>query len=157
MFKVIDPLTHVRAHPEIYCSGGVPDPRFFANRVASDALTLGASRTLSARVGDWWAVAADVDWLARADRPVRELFHSVVAFPERHVNDCRSEIILTAFAEHVGTYADHGPVEVIKGRADDWDPASSSLAGDWARVIVFSMRPVPVRSAAAEAMAPVGK
>jgi hypothetical protein len=124
----------------MFIPGGIPSPSDLASKIAADALILRASRTLAVHADPWWAVAADVDWLAAAPVPVDELFRRIVPFPEAGVNSMRSEILLTAFADDVLTWNGNDQPYRLKGVADDWHAIRNKLAdATWKRVIAFRL------------------
>lgn len=138
--KTIDPLEHIRTHPEMYLPESHPEPARLAERLAIDSLLLGASRTETARRGRWWVVAADADWLrAQTDLPVTELFQRVVAFAKAGVNSMRSEVLLGVFAEGVVTAGADGR-HVIKGHVPEEDEVWDCLTDSrWRRVVAFRL------------------
>lgn len=139
--KTLDPLDHIRAHPEMYLPGGQPDPSDFASRLAGDAMTLGASRTLAIHSGAWWAVAADVDWLASHSLPIHDLFRQTVPFPESGPNSMRSEVLLGAFAQDIVTWSGGTP-EVLKGRMPiEWPLIQVQHDPAYRRVVAFQLEP----------------
>ena len=138
MLKTINPLEHIRAHPELYFSTGHPDPSELATRLAADALSLNASRTIAIHQGPIWAVAADVDWLASAPVPIQSLFERIVPFPQSGVNSMRSEVLIAAFAQYVETWCGEEH-HLLKGAQRDTLKISSLLPGEWKRVIIFSL------------------
>jgi hypothetical protein len=147
-----DPLAHVRANPDLYLPGGRAEPSDFATRLAGDALTLGANRTLAVRHGDWWAVAADIDWLTAAPVAIHDLFARIVPFPQSGPNAMRSEVLLGAYADHVITWS--GPTStLVKGSAADIHPLRTSFDDpSWRRVIAFRIeaaRPAKARAVSA--------
>jgi hypothetical protein len=138
--RTINPVEHIRGHPDLYLPGGRADATLLASRLAGDALLLGAGRVELSHDGCWWWVAADRDWMGvNPSVPVREAFIRVIPFPEAGVNSMRSEILLTAFAEQVVTAAD-GARECIKGNVADADPAWRVLPSScWARLVAFRL------------------
>src|SRR4051812_26770299 len=112
--KTIDPLAHVRQHPEMYLPDGQHDAQRIAARIESDAITLGAGRTLNAHRDDRWIVAADIDWLADLDVPAAEAFRRPLPFPQGGRNAFRAEVLLGAFADCVATWSEHG-LQTIQG------------------------------------------
>ena len=99
-----DAVSYVRKSPERFFRMGSPDPIELATHVLGDALLAGATETCTIRVGDWWLVGSDVDWLA-ADKQytMQRLFARIVALPEAGPNSMRAEILLSAFTEAVIT------------------------------------------------------
>ena len=138
--RTIDPVEHIRNHPELYLPGGRADAAFLAKRLADDARLLGAARVEWSHDECWWWVAADRDWMdAEAAVPMRDAFVRIVPFPEAGANSMRSEVLLTAFAEQVVTAAD-GVRECVKGDVADADPVWRLLpSSGWARVVAFRL------------------
>ena len=147
-----DPLMHLRANPDLYLPGGRAEPSDLATRLAGDALTLGASRTLAVRHGDWWAVAADIDWLTAAPVSVHDLFSRIVPFPQSGPNAMRSEVLLGAYVDHVVTWSGSTST-LVKGSASDIHPLRTSFDDpSWRRVIAFRIeaaRPTQARAVSA--------
>jgi len=138
--RTIDPVEHIRSHPDLYLPGGRADPALLASRLAGDALMLGAERVEVSHDGCWWWVAADRDWMGtNAAVTAREAFERIVPFPEAGVNSMRSEVLLTAFAERVVTVA-VGARECIKGNVADADQIWRVLpTAEWARLVAFRL------------------
>lgn len=128
----------------MYLAGGTVDPTDLASRLAGDALTLGATRTLVIHQQTWFAVAADLDWLAGAT--IEEPFRRVLPLTKAGINSFRSEILLTAFADDVVTW-DGGPMVPIKGTPTGLSPIRSSLSNSgWHRVVAFRLAPAQAPS-----------
>ncbi|HEY7116786.1 MAG TPA: hypothetical protein VH475_09380 [Tepidisphaeraceae bacterium] len=144
---VADALTHLRAHPEFYLPGGRLEPSDFATRLAGDALALGATRTLAVHHHDWWAVAADTDWLVAIPQVApRELFQRIVPFPQAGANSMRSEVLIAAFADDVVTWT-NGVLEVLKGRSEGLEsPRMIPNDGTWRRAVAFRFEPARLKA-----------
>jgi hypothetical protein len=138
--RTIDPIEHIRGHPDLYLPGGRADPAYLASRLAGDALMLGAGRVELSHDGCWWWVAADRDWMDHDQAfPGRDAFSQIVPFPEAGVNSMRSEVLLTAFAEQVVAVVD-GARKRVKGELADADQVWRVLPSTgWARVVAFRL------------------
>ncbi len=148
--KAIDPIEHIRANPRLYLNSEGTDPAELATRLAGDALTLGATRTLVVHHDDWWLVAADFDWIKSPAISIRELFNRVIPFPEAGVNSMRSEVLVSAFADDVVT-SNGGSSEVLKGVSAGHESLSVPNDPSWARVVAFRLAPNPQRTTVAKA------
>lgn len=150
-----DPLTHVRSHPEMYLPAGRLEPSDFAARIAADALACGAGRTLAVHHDTWWAVAADIDWLAGGAPAVADLFRRVIPLPQAGPNSMRGEILLGAFADDVITW-DSQRADRIQGTQRESESLRSLLNDrTWRRVIAFRFEPARLgRGSATAEVAP---
>jgi hypothetical protein len=74
------------------------------------------------RIGEWWLVSSERDWLASEDGSIstKPFFH-IVAFPPAGDNSHRSEVLLTAFAKAVLTCGNDGPTW-IRGDPEEYLP-----------------------------------
>ena len=152
--KIIDPIEHIRSHPDMYLWGGSASPSDLASRLTADALLLGASRTLVVHTDQWWAVAADVDWLAGAVVSADALFGRIVPFPQAGVNSMRSEVLLTAFADDVVTWSEGDRPRRVKGAEADWTVVHAKIAdASWRRVIAFRLQPTGAGAPSSRAVA----
>lgn len=141
--KPLDPIAHVRGRPEMYLSGGRLDPACVANQIAGDALLLGARSAMTFRHTDFWAVAADHDWLSDGRYTVQDLFRNVVPFPAAGVNSYRSEVLLGAFADVIRTWSSASDVLVRGPSSVAADCDMCAQLDGWARVIAFRLIPDP--------------
>jgi len=157
--KPLNALDHIRAYPELYIPGGEPKAWQLAERLASDALLLGASRVETSHSENWWFVAGDLDWLAIGAADIAELFRAIVPFPEAGINSMRSEVLLGAFADCVGI-ATPREFATIVGKPGEFDPIRAHLGKmQWPRVVAFKMSggsriAAKWRGAATESVAP---
>lgn len=138
MIRTIDPLAHVRSHPEMYLPDGEADAFKIAARLASDAVACGARRTFTAHRDDRWIVAADTDWLAAPGVAPRELFHRVFPSPRGGRNTFRSEVLLGAFADAVVTWTGD-EVEPVQGDHASLLDLRDELLGVWKRAVAFRL------------------
>ena len=114
--RAIDPIQHIRAHPEMYLPGGTVDPQALVRLLVRDARLLGAAGARGMRASDWWLVLASHDWLGDSRDDERSLFSNIVPFPQVGPNSMRSEVLLTAFADDVVTFTPDR-ADVLKGDA----------------------------------------
>ena len=99
-----DAVSYVRKSPGRFFRTGLPDPIEMTTHVLGDALITGATETCTIRLGDWWVIGSDVDWLATHKQyTMKELFVRIVPLPEAGANSMRAEILLTAFTDAVIT------------------------------------------------------
>jgi hypothetical protein len=141
MIRTVEPLAHVRSHPEMYLPDGEADPFKVAARLEADAVASGAKRTFTAHRDGRWIVAADTDWLAAAGVAPRELFRRLVPSPRGGRNTFRSEVLLGAFADAVVTWSGEN-VEPIQGDHATLLDLRDELPGAWQRAIAFRLAPV---------------
>lgn len=126
-----DPVEYVRANPDRFIAGGVPNLAAIAGDIALDALVLGATDVRTVRFGEWWIVCSNIDWLSvpcRCPAAPRDAFNRVLAFPELADNSCRHEILATAYAESVVS-ASGGDRFVVSGDVAVEDPIWAQLDG----------------------------
>lgn len=128
--KRISAIDHVRGNVAMYFRSGRFTPEEAAVKLVLEAVLCGARRVETLRVGAWWLVRGDVDWLPP---PLdEEAFGALVPFLEGGPNASRSEILVAAYATDVVI---DGP-RVIKGAADA--ELEAVLAdGGWARSVAF--------------------
>jgi hypothetical protein len=116
--QVLDPVATIRRRPEMYVGACATQPEFLpgflATRLASDAIYLGAKHVEVQRMGDWWTIASDEDWLTYHNSlGIQETFNRILPFPGM-VNSHRSEILVRAFAASVFTVM-AGALVVVSG------------------------------------------
>jgi hypothetical protein len=151
--QATDALEHIRRHPDLYLPGGRLDPSDLATRIAYDALTLGATRAMTAHQNHWWAVAADVDWLDSAPVNRTQLFQRIVPFPRAGENSMRSEALIGALADHIVVWGPTG-ADLIKGNDADLDSVRGMLKDPvWVRVVAFRFEPARLKNPALRAVA----
>ena len=155
LLQTIDPLEHIRSHPQMYLPGGIVDPVHLATRSAGDALSLSANRVELVHENEWWIVRADLDWLfeiplngvcgvpgnppVHAFYSIHEIFNNIVPIPQAGVNSFRSEILLTVFAKQVITAAGY-KVDIIKpSDRSNTDTLPMLCKEIWCRTIAFRM------------------
>lgn len=134
----IDPIAAIRARPETFLPGGRTDPATLLLAVAGDVLVGPDRQVVCRRLGAWWVVASDVDWIYGAGSPGLDVFRRVVSFPEAGPNSLHAEILLTAFADQIITFG-AGSHAILKGQIPPDDPIFVLRAShpDWNRVIAF--------------------
>jgi hypothetical protein len=111
----------IRLHPEMYLpAGGMPLATKLAELLVIDALALGVDDVRIVRSGEWYAVAADRDWLrlGGSSSDIPDLFLYLRAFPEAGVNSVRHEAVVSAFSSDVLTSID-GEAFVINSADDE--------------------------------------
>src|SRR6266566_8367628 len=93
--QVVDPIEGVRRlESQIHWGNGFSAGEAVAHLVQE--CLLGRATTVSVRrMGDWWMIGADVDWLAK---DTEAAFQRIVSYPEAGPNSMRYEVALTAFA-----------------------------------------------------------
>jgi hypothetical protein len=132
-----DAVAYVRANPALFVKGGEFDPLDAAQAVARVALEAGADAVDVRRLGRWWVIAADKDWLADVD--TEAAFHRITPLPSSTPNRMRPEVLLTAFARTVATAANTARPTSVRGRSDrtlaNWWAESSDLA----RMVAFKI------------------
>lgn len=116
--KKIDSLSYVVAHPEIFISPGAQLLHELTSKVAADLVVLESTPfTVSIHSG-WRVVASKNNWLLKNNLlPLKDLFSTLVPFPEAGQNSNRSEILLNAYCQDVLVYND-GEFTEIKGKMD---------------------------------------
>lgn len=116
--KVVDALSTIRKHPDLYIRPEDLRPEYFATRLAEDARGLGAWDVALSRNGMWWLVSSADDWLTMGnDLPVAETFRRILVMPGRGLFAMRSEVLLAAFAAAAFTRKD-GEILWISGTPD---------------------------------------
>jgi|SRR6516165_4135117 hypothetical protein len=140
----IDAVVHIRNHPELFLPNGRQTGLDLAMAIVSDVLISEESKVTALRHQGWWVVASEVDWIAPLIKAsVDEYFSSITPFPEAGPNSMHSEVLLTAFAQHVLTIDDKNHC-IIKGSIDRSDPIWAFLEEDpscrsWKRVVAFRL------------------
>lgn len=132
-----DPLAYVRANPGLFFRSGEFDPLDAAQAVARGAFEAGAGAVDVRRLGRWWVIAADKDWLADTD--TEAVFHRFTAMPSSTPNRVRPEVLLTAFARSVATAANASRPRSVRGRTDRALAKWWADAADFARMVAFKI------------------
>lgn len=132
----LDPIAHLRDRRQMYLPESGSIGLFLAQRLATEAMILGATSVQTSYRGDWWSVAADCDWLTDQKTTIEELFSQLVPFPQAGVNSIRSEVLLTAFAQDVVT-TDMNEVRIITGVQPSESHSAPRALRPWARIIEF--------------------
>lgn len=95
-----------------------------AARLLSDLILLDALPGRVDRIGSWWFVGSQRDWLRSSDGIIsKRPFHAIVPFPAAGQNSCRAEALLTAFADAVATYGTDGLEWIVRDRDHEDLPA----------------------------------
>jgi hypothetical protein len=108
----IQPNIQVLSHPAtawarsnavLFFASGAASVEELLEQLSRGARVLGGTAVETKRLGDWFIVAAQVDWFANGRHPVSEdlLFKRPEAFPELGQNCTRPEFVVAAFAEEV--------------------------------------------------------
>ena len=134
--KRVDSLAYVRSNPERFFRLGVPSGVEIAKALVGNALLLGASELSVLRLGSWWMVCGNVDWIGEGSDETA--FSKIVPFPEAGDNSMRAEILATAFCSAVITSSD-GLKKVVSGSVPDGDNIWRELPSSrkWRRVVAF--------------------
>jgi len=116
--KLNSAISYVRKNSKNFLRTGKVDLNELATNVLYDALALGAETGGVCKLGEWWIVYADFDWLVTEDeKTITTMFNSIVALPEAGPNSCRSEVLLNAFCENVIVFGSDDN-EIIRGVGD---------------------------------------
>lgn len=129
-----------RSHAAFFFASGAPSVEALSEQLSQGARVLAGSTVETTRHGDWFVVAAEVDWFANARHQVREdrLFERPEAFPELGQNCTRPEFLVAAFAQEVivastdGAYSLSGLV-----LADERERVLSTATPGFRRAVAF--------------------
>ncbi len=114
-----DAIAFIRKRPQMFV-GDDPIGADFVKRIVSDLILLDAGPLRVARHGDWYAIAAEKDWLMSEDGTVSfEPFHRLIPMPSGGLFYDRAEVILNALTDAVVTSGADG-VTWISGDATHW-------------------------------------
>jgi hypothetical protein len=119
----LDAVGTVRRHPEWFFKDGQVDANELARLLADEALKSGAGTVTIRRVGQWFSVEADKDWL-QGDLAA---FFAPLSFAGGGRNSSRVEVALTAFCRAVVTVSREGPYEVYSSPGSTSDIADIQL------------------------------
>lgn len=139
--KRIDPITHIRQHPEHYLVDGIIEGSAIVSRVMQDILTQSSISAFCAREGTWWIIASEIDWInSCSPLTVKKYFSQITPNPEVGQNAFHAEVLLTAFAEDLIVFSKSERI-VINGKATPPEAVMSYLVKypSWARSIVFQI------------------
>ncbi|WP_406694553.1 hypothetical protein V5E97_26135 [Singulisphaera sp. Ch08] len=139
--KIIDPVEHVRSHPEMYLPQGTLDGSMLASRIVGDVLMLSDGWAYALHAGDWWIVASEIDWIQRIlGSEWKDYFQKIVPFPEAGQNAMHSGVLLIAFAQDLMTF-DEVSTHVIRGEADpsELEVKVREAPQGWKRAIAFRL------------------
>jgi hypothetical protein len=137
--QITEPMAYIRQHWRMFLRR--IDPRELATAVVECALFTTDGPITVHRVGDWWIVGGDVDWLASGSAVEgRSVFEEIVAFPEAGANSMHAEVLLTAFAKSVVTVTPDEAV-TVKGEVGSDDAIWQCLVEHptWRRAVAFRM------------------
>ena len=92
-----------RSHAAMFFASGAASVEELLEQLSRGARVLSGTAVETARHGDWFVVAAKVDWFANGRHQVSEdlLFKRPEAFPELGQNCTRPEFVVATFAEEV--------------------------------------------------------
>jgi hypothetical protein len=135
-------IEYIRSKPEMYLPASAEAiGTKLAELLLVDALALGAEDVRIARSGEWYAVAADFDWLKHGKDVlgISELFERAIPLPEAGVNSIRHEVVVAAFACDVLTSANNEIVIISEGSDTKASAVGLALCERFAplRVVAF--------------------
>jgi len=92
-----------RSNAAMFFASGAASVEELLEQLSRGARVLAGTTVEATRHGDWFVVAAEVDWFANGRHRVSEdhLFKRPEAFPELGQNCTRPEFVVAAFAEEV--------------------------------------------------------
>ncbi len=133
--KVVTPVAFIKGHPAMFLPGGVVSGEILVGRLIADILVKPSQPAYAIRVGPWWVVASDQDWIPHGQG---DPFTQIVPFPEAGPNAMHAEILITAFAQHVIT-SDGLTVRNVKGEPCDHPSDLPRHHPEWRRRVAFRM------------------
>ncbi len=138
--QIVEPVAHVRSHPEIYLACNKASPIAILSRLIADILLVDKRAATVVHMDGWWIVGSPTDWMVTGSAiSVRDYFFNVVPYPEGGQNAFHPEILTTAFADVVVTLG-RDSVEIIKGQVIDETPYISMKKNvEWSRLVAFRM------------------
>jgi hypothetical protein len=117
---VNDPIALLR---KLYTAERMNGP-YLSARLLHDLVLLDALPVRADRIGSWWLVGSQQDWLRSSDSIVSTRpFHTIVAFPAAGPNTHRAEVMLTAFAVAVVTCGTDGLEWIVRDQDHEDLPA----------------------------------
>ncbi len=122
-------IEHIRSKPEMYLPAGASSVGTkLVGLLLVDSLALGIHDVQIVRNKDWYAIAADSDWLRRGKYALNivDLFDRLVPLPEAGINSIRHEVVVAAFACDVLTSVQDETV-IVKS-SDDKNALADGLA-----------------------------
>jgi hypothetical protein len=138
---ITDPIEFIRTRPEMYVPEGHVPGAILAGRLVADAL-IGPDQghhAAARRLNEWWIVGSDWDWVDwYATATVEEYFHRIVPFPNAGPDAIHAEVLLTAFAKDVVTFA-RSTHWVVRGGVSPTDPIFElpERFPKWRRIVAF--------------------
>ena len=129
-----------RSNAAMFFASGAASMEELLEQLSRGARVLAGTAVETTRHGDWFVVAAQVDWFANGRHQVSEdlLFKRPEAFPELGQNCTRPEFVVAAFAEEVivaspdGAYSLSGLVP-----PDECGRVLTAATPDFRRVVAF--------------------
>lgn len=137
--NITDAVEAIRRQPELYTGSAEPTADMLIGRLACDILEVGDRTVSIGRIGEWWIVASDTDWIdANAPEALRCYFSSIIPFPEVGQNTFHCEVLISAFASDVIVFT---PQEEIDLQGESW-PGLAKVRRqhpEWTRGVAFRM------------------
>ena len=129
-----------RSNAAMFFASGAASVEELLEQLSRGARVLAGTAVEMTRHGDWFVVAAQVDWFANGRHQVSEnlLFKRPEAFPELGQNCTRPEFVVAAFAEQVivaspdGAYSLSGLVQ-----PDECGRVLTAATPDFRRAVAF--------------------
>ena len=140
-----------RSNAVMFFASGAASMEEISEQLSRGARILGGTAVEARRHGDWFVVAAQVDWFANGRHQVSDdlLFKRPEAFPELGQNCTRPEFVVAAFAEEVivagpdGAYSLNGLVP-----PDECSRVLTAATPGFRRAVAFKGLRASVASAA---------
>ena len=104
-------IEFIQKNPHMFLKDGEPNIFSYSSNVAETALILGSTRAQIEQHDEWMIILSDSDWTSNDERDV---FSSILPFPEWGVNSFRPEVLITAFCSSV-VFQINRNTSVIKG------------------------------------------
>ncbi|QDU93361.1 hypothetical protein [Lignipirellula cremea] len=110
-FQIVNPLEHIREHPEIYLEDGANvTGSSLMCRLLADVLVNNNCQVVIQRLESWWIIGSDVDWAGTAQNQV---FYTIVPFPQAGQNCFHAEVLLTVFARDVVVFSGNSHTVIV--------------------------------------------
>lgn len=109
-----DAFGYIRRNPARFFLSGEYRPAELAALIVREALAAGARDVSATRIGRWFVVRSDDDWLADQ---WEASFRRIVPFPQAGQNAMRVEVLAATFADQTAT-SWRGAISVITGDLD---------------------------------------
>jgi hypothetical protein len=138
LIRVSDPIAHIRNNPKMYLGVAVPCASTLVSALVEIIIKEGSDAVSVNRRGDWWLVAASMDWLTLANLSVEDAFSTLLPAPILGGLSVRPEILMAAFSLNVVTAGRDGLKHVCGSIGF---PVPSEVS-DWhsnGRIVAFRM------------------